>query len=72
MTIETKTTIELGDIQTIEFECKKCNRVSSYPIGKIASPPTSCDCGVPHHTQWMSHGGDTFMSTSRLMRWSAA
>jgi hypothetical protein len=67
MTIETRTTVEPRDIQTVEFECKKCNKVSSWPIGKITQPPTSCECGVPHSTHWMSPGGDTFTSITHLL-----
>jgi len=67
MTFETKTTMELTDIETVEFKCKKCSKVTSYPITAIKSPPTSCDCVQPHGTQWMSYGGDTFAAVNNLL-----
>ena len=67
MTVETRTTVELGDIQTVEFECKKCGKVTSWPIGKITHPPTYCECGAPQYTMWMSQGGETFMAISSLL-----
>jgi len=65
MTIETKTTIQLNDICTVEFECKKCHSQTVWPIGIAKSPPIKCHCD---EQQWMVHGGDQFMALSRLLQ----
>jgi hypothetical protein len=56
MTIETKTTIQLSDINAFEFKCKNCNRIVTMPIGNGKNMPANCDCSGP---QWMPYGGDT-------------
>jgi hypothetical protein len=67
MTIETRTTMELGDIQTFEFECKNCHKISSWPISETKHIPVSCECGGVHGTQWMPYGGDTHAALTGLM-----
>jgi len=57
MTVETKSTIEFGDIQTIEFECKNCHFVRSWPIDAFQAPPHECACDSG---LWMALGGDTY------------
>lgn len=64
MTVETTTTIELGDIQAIEFECKNCHGIVKWPIKSFKQPPTECLCD--HRKQWMSVGGDTYAAIVRL------
>lgn len=65
MTIETKTTIQLSDIKAVEFECKNCHRVVSWPLDTARNPPFSCECaGSP---QWMSVGGDTYRDLTHLI-----
>ena len=45
MTVETRTTIELGDINAVEFECKNCRTKTVRQLDKL-QVPTSCDnCG---------------------------
>jgi hypothetical protein len=64
MTVETKTTIQLSDVTTIEFECVKCHMVSSYPLDIALHPQGSCvnGCG-----EWMPFGGDTYRSLTHLI-----
>ncbi len=64
MTVETKTTIELSDIMTVEFECKNCHAATSWPIGIAKIPPVSCACqsGV-----WMAQGGETYTAIADLI-----
>ena len=57
MTVETRTTIEFGDIETIEFECKNCHAIRAWPIDAFQAPPHDCTCGSG---QWMTVGGDTY------------
>lgn len=64
MTIETKTTVELSDIKTVEFECRNCHSISLWPLDVAKSPPISCHCDGD---QWMTHGGDMFASITRLI-----
>jgi hypothetical protein len=66
MTIETKTTLQLSDLKVIEFECKNCHRILSWPLENFKEPPLNCDCNA--RGQWMPHGGDTFASIIKLIR----
>ncbi len=65
MMAETRTSIQLSDIQTVEFECKKCRTVTAWPLG-LQRPPlvqcASCDAG-----QWMHYGGEMFVALSKLL-----
>ena len=65
MTVETKTTIQLSDICSVEFECKNCHSVSSWPLGIAKSPPVKCHCG---QEQWMAVGGDDFTAIVTLLK----
>jgi hypothetical protein len=58
MTIETKTTIQLSDLTTVEFECKNCHAIGSWPIDVAKNPPTGCPCRTD--LPWMAHGGQQF------------
>jgi hypothetical protein len=75
MTVETKTTIALDDITTVEFECKNCHTVTAYQIGAFRSPPIGCGCREGREGQWMTFGGDTYTAIANvadLMRRLAA
>lgn len=48
MTTETRTTVQLSDIQAIEFECKKCHAKAVFKIASFEGPPLHCiSCGQP-------------------------
>jgi hypothetical protein len=64
MTIETKTTIQLSDITGIEFECKNCHSVTSWPIAVAHNPLTRCHCGAD---QWMPHGSALYAAITDLI-----
>jgi len=64
MTIETKTTIQLCDIKTVEFECRRCHRIISWPIGAAGKPPVQCACDGSG--PWMSAGGETYRGLIEL------
>jgi hypothetical protein len=74
MTIETKTTIQLSDVTGIEFQCKNCGRIVSWPIQTAKTPPTECECNPTQG--WMPYGGNTFASLVKLIDliklWSSA
>jgi hypothetical protein len=42
MTLETKHLIEIGDIVSIEFTCKKCTSTLLYSIAQFGRVPTQC------------------------------
>lgn len=65
MTVETKTTIELSDIGDVQFECKNCGFVATYPLRKFRSPPTACGCH--QEKQWMTHGGEMYAGISQMV-----
>lgn len=65
MTVETKTTIELSDITTIEFECEKCHSISLWPLSRAKNPPTSCPCTAGE--QWMPINGDKQRAIANLI-----
>lgn len=48
MTIKTVTSIELGDIKTIEFECGTCHPKFAYKIEKFSRPPLVCIACQPN------------------------
>ena len=64
MTVETKTTIQLSDIKTIEFECAKCHTVTSYPLELAKQAQGSCANGCG---EWMPYAGDTYKSITQLI-----
>jgi len=65
MTIETKTTIQLSDLTTVEFECKNCRAIVSWPIDVAKNPPTVCPCRTDQ--PWMVHGGQQFVEIVDLI-----
>ncbi len=75
MTIETKTTIQLSDVTAVEFTCKNCGRIITWPIG-AAKVPTECDCKPPMQAGWMPYGGETYAGLMRLLtlikQWGSA
>lgn len=42
MTIETRYSIQISDIKTVEFECKKCGAASTRQIGDVKKSPYHC------------------------------
>jgi hypothetical protein len=50
MTIETKTTIEMRDIKTVEFECGTCHTKVVYDIEKFTVPMMICYTCHPSKT----------------------
>lgn len=75
MTIETRTTIQLSDVTAVEFKCKNCGRIISWPI-EAAKVPTECDCRNPPQPAWMPFGGETYADLMKLLslikRWGSA
>jgi hypothetical protein len=65
MTVETKTTIQLNDITTIDFECGKCHMITSCPIQSAQHPQAACACSPQE--QWMPYAGDTYRELSKLI-----
>jgi hypothetical protein len=58
MTTETRTTIELGDVLAIEFECKKCGAKIAVPIEKFRQAPLRCAaCDTQEAEQWLVANG---------------
>ena len=55
MTVESVTTIELGDILAIRYKCEKCGGVTSVPIDVEHSVPGKCQSC---RQQWFSSIGD--------------
>jgi hypothetical protein len=43
MTIETRTTVELSDINAVEFECRKCGTKTVRKIDGNYVTPVACD-----------------------------
>lgn len=71
MTVETKTTIELGDIKAVEFECADCGSKAVLPIAKLATPPMRCSF-CQKDTQWLAPGGRDYsdiVTLGRLIGW---
>jgi hypothetical protein len=64
MTVETKTTVQLSDIASIEFECNNCHRIISTPLLAAKNPQTECECSSQ---QWMTVGGDTYRQLTQLI-----
>jgi hypothetical protein len=64
MTIETKTTIQLSDITTVEFECSNCGGIVSWPIAGTPRIPVSCQCGAQ---QWMPIGSTLYVSLCKFI-----
>lgn len=50
MTIETRTTIEMRDIKTVEFECGTCHTKLVYDIDKFTNPLMFCNVCQPSRT----------------------
>jgi hypothetical protein len=65
MTLETRTTIELGDIRAIEFECAACHARTAIPIEKFNQPPTRCSsCDSK---QWLVMGSQDWEDIRRFV-----
>lgn len=71
MTIETKTTIELQDVNAIEFECKECGSKITLSFDKFKQPPTRCSV-CERGNQWLIPGDRNFadlMTLGRVIQW---
>ena len=66
MTVETRTTIQLSDVTAVEFKCKSCGRVLSWPI-EAAKVPTECDCRGYMQPGWMPIGSETYAGLVKLL-----
>jgi NAD-dependent SIR2 family protein deacetylase len=65
MTIETKGTIELKDINSFEFECVKCHSKIVLTVRGFKKLPTQCpDCDEP----WLINGSEEFFGITDLLR----
>lgn len=64
MTVETKTTIQLSDFATVEFECANCHSISSWPLNVAKFPPAKCHCS---QELWMPIGGDIYRNITDLI-----
>jgi hypothetical protein len=65
MTIETKGTIELKDINSFEFECVKCHSKIVLAVSTFKRLPTHCpDCD----TQWLINAGEEYEGVGQLLR----
>lgn len=65
MTLETRTTIELGDIKAIEFECAACHAKTTILIEKFTQSPTRCSsCDSK---QWLIHGSQDWDSIKHFV-----
>src|ERR1700733_2218206 len=42
MTVETHTTIDLNDVQAIEFECGNCHAKIAIPVANLKHPQITC------------------------------
>lgn len=65
MTVKTLTSIELGDIKTIEFECGKCHTRTAFPIEKFRYPVTVCNVCEPDR-QLLIDGGEELSGIVKL------
>jgi hypothetical protein len=64
MTVETKTTIELSDVTTVEFECNKCHSITLWPLEAAKVPPPKCYCS---DQPWFTIGGETYEGIASLI-----
>ncbi len=66
MTIETRTTLELSDIRSVEFECANCHVKTTVPIDKFKQPPISCHgC---ESEQWFVPGSKDLSDLIHMVR----
>jgi hypothetical protein len=66
MTVETRTTIELGDVKAVEFECSNCHVKTIVPLNKFKQPPISCrGC---NSEQWFVPGSEDFNDLIQMVR----
>ena len=56
MTEKTVRSIEMADIQAVEFECKACRAKLSIPAGAYKVPPLHC-ASCDSEQQWVVPGG---------------
>ena len=59
MTRKTVTSIQLRDIQAVEFECGVCHMKVSYPLEKFSHPLTVCNACQPQK-QFIVYGSTEF------------
>ena len=65
MTIETRTTIQIPDIKSIEFECNKCHTKTAYTVDQYKFPLTRCTT-CDDSEQWLIAGGTEWEDLKRL------
>ncbi len=67
MTIETKTSIELSDVESIEFQCEGCGAKVVYPVQSFKGPPIRCSvCPDENQKQWLVPGNQDFSALVAL------
>lgn len=67
MTIKTITTVEFGDIRSIEFECGTCHAKTTFPIEKFRHPIVMCNVCEPDK-QLLIPGSEEFAEITSLGR----
>lgn len=67
MTIETKTTIEWKDLNSVEFECGQCHTKTVYQLEKFTEPPFFCNVCEPNN-QFLIHGSQDYADLVKLIR----
>jgi hypothetical protein len=71
MTIETNTTLELGDVTAIEFECESCHTKTVLPVAKFKNAPIHCPF-CKESPQWFIPGSRDFADVNvlgRVIQW---
>ena len=75
MTIEIRTTIEMKDVLSLEFECSKCHAKISFPVGTFDAAPIRCTACGDKGEQWIIPGSGEWEDLKRLgqiVRWYSA
>jgi hypothetical protein len=67
MTISTKTTLDVSDIQAIEFECMSCHSKVTMPVNTFGGPPISC-MTCESREQWFIPGSQDHANVVQLGR----
>ena len=66
MTVETRTTIELGDVKAVEFECSNCHVKMVLPLDKFKQP--FVNCRACNSEQWFVPGSEDFNDLIQMIR----
>jgi hypothetical protein len=67
MTVETKTTIALGDITHAEFECGKCHVRTTRPLSDDTFVPATCPTSSCDNKNWFSMGSQEHQDLRTLI-----